>query len=56
MSGLSGIGRLRIADRAPMVVFADDQAVEQTLSRNFSAIGNSAARLLGDENARAAVA
>ena len=43
---------LRLADLAPVIVLADDQAIEQALVENFSAVGNSAARLLVTSTAR----
>ena len=48
--------RMRIADRAPMVVFADDQAIEQALFQEFQRRRQQRREIAGDENARAAVA
>ena len=48
--------RMRIADRAPMIVLADDQAIEQAFFEKFQRHRQQRGEIAGDENARAAVA
>ena len=48
--------RVRIADRAPIVVLADDQAIEQALFQEFQRHRQQRRKIAGDEHARAAVA
>ncbi len=48
--------RMRIADRAPIVVLADDQPIEQALVEEFQRRRQQCREIAGDENARAAVA
>ena len=48
--------RVRIADRAPVVVLADDQPVEQALFQKFQRRRQQRREIAGDQHARAAVA
>ncbi len=48
--------RMRIANRAPMVVLADDQTIEQALFQELQRHRQQRREITGDENARAAVA
>jgi len=47
---------MRIADRAPMIVLADDQAIEQAFLEEFKRYRQQRREIAGDKNARAAVA